>query len=204
MKGTLTKAGSTTGATQQGIEQAAADGAFFWLDLDVHDPGPDDDVTGLLCNTFHFHPVAVEAAERFGQRARIDDYDDFVHIVTFGMAADRKNVAEVHCFVTKKFIISIHRGDCPALSTVFNRIGNHHSSEVAAPQVAILYLIMDTLLDSFFPVLSDLDGKHSRFRGHCRGPSGPSDRAGPRPCRPRAGCRCGVDHENTGRVRRSR
>ena len=89
MKGTLTQDGSTTGATQQGIEQAAAGGAFFWLDLDVHDPGPDDDVTGLLCNTFHFHPVAVEAAERFGQRARIDDYDDFVHIVTFGMAADR-------------------------------------------------------------------------------------------------------------------
>ena len=157
MKGTLTQDGSTTDATQQGIEQAAAGGAFFWLDLDVHDPGPDDDVTGLLCNTFHFHPVAVEATERFGQRARIDDYDDFVHIVTFGMAADGKNVAEVHCFVTKKFIISIHRGDCPALATVCDRIGTHHSSDVAAPQVAIFYLIMDTLIDSFFPVLSDFD-----------------------------------------------
>jgi magnesium transporter len=157
MKGTLTRDGSTTDATQQGIEQAAAAGGFFWLDLDVHDPGPDDDVTGLLCNTFHFHPVAVEATERFGQRARIDDYDDFVHIVTFGMAADGKNVAEVHCFVTKKFIISIHRGDCPALATVCDRIGTHHSSDVAAPQVAIFYLIMDTLIDSFFPVLSDFD-----------------------------------------------
>jgi magnesium transporter len=157
MKGTLTRDGSTAAATQQGIEQAAAGGAFFWLDLDVHDPGPDDDVTGLLCNTFQFHPVAVEAAEQFGQRARIDDYDDFVHIVTFGMAADGKNVAEVHCFVTKKCIISIHRGDCPALATVCDRIGNHHSSEVAAPQVAVFYLIMDTLIDSFFPVLSDFD-----------------------------------------------
>lgn len=157
MKGTLTQEGSTTDATPQGIEQAVADGAFFWLDLDIHDPGPDDDVRGLLCDTFHFHPVAAEAAERFGQRARIDDYDDFVHIVTFGMAADGKNAAEVHCFVTKKFIISIHQGDCPALATVSGRIRNHHSSEVAAPQVAILYLIMDTLVDSFFPVLSDID-----------------------------------------------
>jgi hypothetical protein len=84
-------------------------------------------------------------------------YDDFVHIVTFGMAADGKNVAEVHCFVTKKCIISIHRGDCPALATVCDRIGSHHSSEVAAPQVAVFYLIMDTLIDSFFPVLSDFD-----------------------------------------------
>ena len=157
MKGTLTQHGAATGATQQGIEEAAAGGAFFWLDLDIHDPGPDDDVTGLLINTFHFHPVAVEAADQFGQRARIDDYDDFVHIITFGVADDGKSVAEVHCFVTEKFIISIHQGNCPALATVRGRIGNHHATDVAAPQVAIFYLIMDTLVDSFFPVLSDFD-----------------------------------------------
>jgi len=165
MKGTLTQDGKVTDATRQGVEQAAAGGAFFWLDLDIHDPGPDDDITGLLCNTFHFHPVAVEAAEQFGQRARIDDYADFVHIVTFGMAADGKSVAEVHCFVTEKAIISIRRGDCPALGTVRDRIGNHHSSEVAAPQVAIFYLIMDTLVDSFYPVLADVDDAIDNLEG---------------------------------------
>jgi hypothetical protein len=69
MKGTLTQDGVVADATQQGIEQAVAGGAFFWLNLDIHDPGPDDDVTGLLINTFHFHPVAVGAADQFGQRA---------------------------------------------------------------------------------------------------------------------------------------
>jgi magnesium transporter len=165
MKGTLTQDGEVTDATQQGIEQAAAGGAFFWLNLDIHDPGPDDDITGLLTNTFHFHPVAVEAVVRFGQRARIDDYDDFVHIITFGMAADGKSVAEVHCFITGKFIISLHQGDCPAMATVRDRIGNHHSSDVAAPQVAIFYLIMDSLVDSFFPVLSDFDDSIDDLEG---------------------------------------
>jgi magnesium transporter len=158
MKGTLTQDGHATDATPEGIQRAAAGKkTFFWLDLDVHDPGPDDDVTGLLIKTFHFHPLAVHAAEKFGQRARIDDYDDFVHIVTFGMAGDGKTVAEVHCFITEKSIISIHQGDCPALATVRDRIGNHHASEVTAPQVGVFYLIMDTLIDSFFPVLSDFD-----------------------------------------------
>jgi magnesium transporter len=165
MKGTLTQDGKTTEATQQGIEQAAAGGAFFWLDLDLHDPGPDDDVTGLLINTFHFHPVAVEAADQFGQRARIDDYDDFVHIVTFGMAADGKNMAEVHCFITEKLIISLHQGDCPALATVRDRLGSHHSSDVVAPQVAVFYLIMDNLIDSFFPVLADFDDSIDDLEG---------------------------------------
>jgi magnesium transporter len=165
MKGTLTLDGKVTDPTPQAIKEAAAGGGFFWLDLDVHDPGPDDDVTGLLCDTFHFHPVAVEAAERFGQRARIDDYDDFVHIVTFGMADDGKNVAEVHCFLTDKFIISIHRGNCPALATVRDRIGKHHSADAAAPQVVVFYLIMDTLVDSFFPVLSSVDDAIDNLEG---------------------------------------
>jgi magnesium transporter len=100
MQGTLTTGGQAVPATPQGIVQAAAGQDFFWLDLDIHDPGPDDDVTGLLIDTFHFHPVAVHAADQFGQRPRIDDYEDFVHIVTFGMAGDGKSVAEVHCFIT--------------------------------------------------------------------------------------------------------
>jgi magnesium transporter len=157
MKGTLTQEGMTSEATQQDIKQAAASDAFFWLDLDIHDPGPDDDVMGLLTNTFHFHPVAVEAANRFGQRPRIDDYDDFVHVVTFGVAGDGKSVAEVHCFITATFIITLHQGNCPCLGTVCDRIAGHHSTGVAPPQVAIFYLIMDTLIDSFFPVLSDFD-----------------------------------------------
>jgi magnesium transporter len=165
MKGTLTQDGTTADATPEGIKQAAAGDAFFWLNLDVHDPGPDDDVTGLLVNTFHFHPVAVEAVERFGQRARIDDYDDFVHIITFGMATDGKGVAEVHCFVTDKFIISLHQGDCSALATVCDRLASHHSSKASGPQAVIFYLIMDTLIDSFFPVLSDFDDSIDELEG---------------------------------------
>jgi magnesium transporter len=165
MKGTLTQDGKTVDATRDGIEQAVAGGGFFWLNLDIHDPGPDDDVTGLLTSTFRFHPVAVEAVERFGQRARIDDYDDFVHVISFGMAADGKSTAEVHCFVTAKFIVSLHQGNCPALDTVCDRLGSHHSAKASAPQVVILYLIMDSLIDSFFPVLSDFDDSIDGLEG---------------------------------------
>ena len=165
MRGTLTQDGVTAAATRAGIEQAVAGGAFFWLSLDIHDPGPDDDVTGLLTNTFHFHPVAIEAVERFGQRARIDDYDDFVHVITFGMAADGKSVAEVHCFITANFIITLHQGDCAVLATVCDRLASHHSAKTSAPQVVILYLIMDSLIDSFFPVLSDFDDSIDELEG---------------------------------------
>jgi magnesium transporter len=73
------------------------------------------------------------------------------------MAGDGKNVAEVHCFITEHSITSVHHGDCPALGSVRDKIGTHHAAESAAPQVVVFYLIMDTLIDSFFPVLSDFD-----------------------------------------------
>jgi magnesium transporter len=165
MKGTLTQHGVTCDATPDAIQKAASGTEFFWLNLDVHDPGPDNDVTGLLVNTFHFHPVAVEAVERFGQRARIDDYDDFVHIIAFGMAANGTDVAEVHCFLTDRCLITLHQGDCPALETCQERLATHHSKTASAPQVVIFYLIMDSLIDSFFPVLAEFDDSIDNLEG---------------------------------------
>jgi magnesium transporter len=165
MKGTIHQQGTSTPATQENIDKALAGGGFFWIDLDLHDPGPDDDVEGLLVNTFHFHPLAVSASMRFGQRPRIDDYDDFVQLITFGMAADGKDVTEVHIFITEKFGLSLHHGDCPALANVHEQMVHHHSSQITPPQVAVVYLMMDSLIDSFFPVLSDLDDQIDALEG---------------------------------------
>jgi magnesium transporter len=157
MKGTIHQHQETTPASQENIDKVLAGGDFFWIDLDLQDPGPDDDVEGLLVKTFHFHPLAVSAGMRFGQRPRIDDYDDFVQIITFGMAADGKSVIEVHIFITEKFGLSLHHGDCPPLANVHDQMVHHHSSQICPPQVAVVYLMMDSLIDSFFPVLTDMD-----------------------------------------------
>ena len=55
----------------------------------------------LLDDHFGFHPLAVQAAERFGQRPRIDDYDDFVYLVARGADPEHTGDAEVHCFWTR-------------------------------------------------------------------------------------------------------
>ena len=43
-----------------------------------------------LSDVFRFHPLAVEDSEHFGQRAKIDDYDDFVFLVVYGAVARRR------------------------------------------------------------------------------------------------------------------
>ena len=71
LHGTLRMNGADTPATMENIEAALAGKDFFWLDLD--DDAEDGDVIALLTDQFKFHPLAVQSAERFNQRPRIDD-----------------------------------------------------------------------------------------------------------------------------------
>ena len=157
MKGTLTQNGQTTDATNEDVLAALAGKAFFWLDLD--DAAADGTVSELLSVHFGFHPLAVQAAERFGQRPRFDDYDDFVYLVARGADPTDNGQAEVHCFWTDTYVVTVHRGDCPAIASVHDRMGRHHASETASPQIVIVYFIIDALVDSFFPVLAEFDDK---------------------------------------------
>jgi magnesium transporter len=158
MKGTLTQNGQKTDATSENVLAALAGTDFFWLDLD--DSAQDGTVAELLGVHFKFHPLAVEAAEKFAQRPRFDDYDNFVYLVARGADVHDTGEAEVHFFWTDRYVVTVHRADCPSVLAVHNRIDQHHiAANNASPQIVIVYLIMNALVDGFFPVLNDFDDK---------------------------------------------
>ena len=86
------------------IESRLAAEEFFWLDFE--DAGPDD--FALLRDVFRFHPLALEDSEHFGQRPKLEEYDDFVFFVVYGAAPppDADRLVEVHMW-TKFFIESV-------------------------------------------------------------------------------------------------
>jgi Mg2+ and Co2+ transporter CorA len=71
--------------SRERVVELLASGGFFWLDLDE----PDKDDFSILREVFGFHPLAVEDSEHFDQRAKIDDYDDFVFLVVYGASCPR-------------------------------------------------------------------------------------------------------------------
>jgi magnesium transporter len=157
LKGTLRQNGTDDPATSENVMAALASTDHFWLDLD--DESVDGTVSELLRVHFGFHPLAVEAAERFSQRPRIDDYDGFMYLVARGADPDKTGRAEVHCFWTDRYVVTVHRGDCPAIAQVRQRLGRHHASEAGEPQIVVVYLVVSALVDSFFPVLSKFDDR---------------------------------------------
>jgi magnesium transporter len=155
--GTLRLNGTEQPATTEDVLAALAGTDHFWLDLD--DEAADGTVSELLGVHFGFHPLAVESAERFNQRPRVDDYDTFTYLVARGADLDHTGNAEVHCFWTNRYVVTVHRGDCPAIAQVRQRLGRHHASEAADPEIIIVYYVVGALVDSFFPLLSKFDDR---------------------------------------------
>ena len=157
MQGTLRQDGADHPATAENVLAALGGTEFFWLDL-VDTPG-DETVSELLSVHFAFHPLAVQAAERFSQRPRIDDYDSFMYLVARGADPEGKGNAEVHCFWTDRYVVTVHRGECPALAQVRERLERHHAGGSASPQIVIVYFVVSALADTFFPFLSKYDDR---------------------------------------------
>jgi magnesium transporter len=126
-------------------------GTRFWLDLAGVE---NDEAVPLLRDTFGFHPLAVEDAEHFGQRPKIDSYDGFVLIVVFG-ATPSSHLVEVHCFYTEHYLVTVHQRPCPDLGTLAQRMKTHAGAR--PDHVMLLYYVVDALVDGYFPLLAQLD-----------------------------------------------
>ncbi len=135
------------------VEKLHEAGTFFWLDLEQ--PGEED--FAILRDVFGFHPLALEDSEHFGQRAKLDEYGDYVFLVVYGANPDDDRLVEVHCFFSERFLITLHRDETPAFTELRARYAKQEAPLGDPPR--LLYRIVDSLVDSFFPVLADFDDR---------------------------------------------
>jgi magnesium transporter len=140
------------------IESRLSSGQFFWLDL--HDPTDED--FELLRDVFKFHPLALEDSQQFGQRPKLEDYDEFVFFVFYGAAPppDEDRLVELHLFYSERFLVTLRRDHAPACESLKERY-TKRPAPLEKP-IALLYRLLDGLTDSFFPALEDFDERIDR------------------------------------------
>jgi magnesium transporter len=149
----ITADGTEHEASPTTVRRLADTSARFWLDLAGLDRSTAD---SLLRDAFGFHQLAAEGAERFGQRPKLDPYDDFTLIVVYG-AAGSGQLVEVHCFYTQNYLVTVHRQACPELVGLASRL-KQEADPLPAP-VMLHYRVVDALIDGYFPVLAGLDDR---------------------------------------------
>jgi magnesium transporter len=146
----------------------------FWLDL--LELGAD--LAGWLERALGVHPLVVEDAQQFGELPKVDVFDDYIAVVLYGPGrgahldqlappggavnapvdvSSLDALGEVHCIVSSRCIVTVHRGNCPALTETAGQAALQRA--LADGPAAVFYRIADALTDSFFPVIDELDDR---------------------------------------------
>src|ERR1700716_1815008 len=125
-------------------------GEFFWLDLVG---GGGGELAGVE-RVFGLPPLVVEDMRERGQRPKLDDYDGYVLLVFYGAARDGDEVAlvEVECVISGDWIITHRDAACTELDELRSALARR-----APDEQFVVYRILDTLTDTFFPVLASID-----------------------------------------------
>jgi magnesium transporter len=137
--------------TRPAIERALKDDSLLWLDL----ADTSQDTIDVLREVFHIHPLAIEDAQEFNQRPKVEDYEDFVYIVAYGSRGLDQPMVEVHCFYAEHFFVTVHRDEVPAIADACTALNRLYTDR----RLVALYRLLDALVDSMFPFLSAFDDR---------------------------------------------
>ncbi len=134
----------------------AKDGAL-WLDM----AGPTDDDVRVLREVFHFHPLAIEDAAKQGQRPKIEEYEGYLFITVHAVRSAAKRATdvtldEIDLFFGPGYVITTHRDSVLALDEARARLARA-PAPLRTGADYVLYTILDTVVDSYFPVIDALD-----------------------------------------------
>jgi magnesium transporter len=149
----IEKDGSAASADRETVQQLLDKGELLWFDL----YRPDADELGMLATVFGIHQLALEDAAQFGQRPKLEDYDDFTQLVAYGVQdSGGDDLVEVHFFYSTRYLVTVRHGDCAAFAEVRKRLA-HRAKPIGKLQ--LMHHILDELTDGFFPVLSSFDDR---------------------------------------------
>jgi magnesium transporter len=150
--------GSSVPADRAATTRTLAEGKLLWLDLH----GADDDAMDMLRDVFRFHPVALDNVGEFGQRPKAESFGDVVYIVTYAATTVLGPMVEVHAFYAENFLITVRRKGCDSLDVVREQLavtGGEGSSGDRPVRLIMLHHVLDSMTDSFFQPLADLDDR---------------------------------------------
>src|SRR6266699_1714106 len=128
------------------LEEAAArcgQGGFVWLGL--FEPGAEE--LAQVRETFGLHELAVEDAQNFHMRPKIELYDQDVRLVIlrtarYDDAAEEVEFGEISVFLAPAFVITVRQGVASGLRGARQRL-----ELLAAGSTSALWAILDQVVD---------------------------------------------------------
>jgi magnesium transporter len=130
------------------------DGVQFWVDLGEC---TDEEAKTVLEGVFQFHPLAIEDCFAPSDRAKVEEYDNYlflvVHAVTYTSGELKAN--ELDMFIGKNFLVTYHRTRLKCVNATVERVLKNAPTVARAPD-RLTYTILDFLLEDYAPALEEI------------------------------------------------
>jgi magnesium transporter len=125
-------------------------GCFVWVAL----KDPEQAELDAIQQEFGLHELAVEDAEHGHQRPKLEEYGAslFVVLRMVEWPGDELLTGEVAIFVGPQYVVSVRRGTQHGFTEVRRRCEQEPDLLQHGPAY-VLYALMDTVVDRYFPVL---------------------------------------------------
>jgi magnesium transporter len=121
---------------------------------------PTEEEFESVAEEFGLHPLAVEDAIEAHQRPKLERYGQTLFVVLrpahYLDESETVEFGEIHVFVGEDFVVTVRHGEVPALDEVRRRLEDEPDLLRRGP-AAVLYAIMDRVVDDYGPVVDGLE-----------------------------------------------
>ncbi|HEX4690958.1 MAG TPA: magnesium/cobalt transporter CorA [Solirubrobacteraceae bacterium] len=133
------------------------DPGFVWLGM--VDPAPEELAT--IQHVFGLHELAVEDAQSFHLRPKVERYEDGITFVVLRTAryvdeSEEVEFGEISIFIGPGFVITVRQGIASDLHAARLRLEQRPKLLEIGP-AAVLWAILDTVVDGYAPVVEGLE-----------------------------------------------
>lgn len=131
------------------------EGTTRWINIDGGCPQ-----TTLECmsRTFSIHPLVTEDITNNTQRAKIEDYDDYLYIVSkmIYYMGDELVIEHISFILGWNYVISFGELKGDVFTSIRDRIRNQNTLIRKSGADYLIYSLLDAIVDGYFEVLEEL------------------------------------------------
>jgi magnesium transporter len=140
-------------------------GLLLWVDLD--NP-TEDEIKFVLEGVFQFHPLAIEDCVAPNSLPKVEDYEDYLFIVTHAVdftRTEKFNTTELDLFLGKDYLVTFHRQPLRSVTTLSERLAKAAGVGPRGPD-RIAHSLLDLMVDNYAPVLDELRAELEEIEEH--------------------------------------
>ena len=140
-------------------------GLLLWVDMD--NPTPEETKT-ILEGVFQFHPLAIEDCVQPNSLPKVEDYEDYLFIVTHAVdftRTDKFNTTELDLFLGRDYLVTYHTAPLRSVSTLSDRFVKSAGVGPRGPD-RIAHTLIDLLVDNYAPVVEELRAELEELEEH--------------------------------------